>query len=181
MSSKDPSRPSSIAFCSSRSRSGGSKIKWAPGCNFPAPILQFLFVFRGLAERKARQFLRAFEAHGVQQFGVEAESLQDRGSHLSRFHKAVDGPGRKARTGYQQHHIGIVMREAAVLGLLLEVSGIDHADVWNHDDVRRPGIAACTQMAAGTGSVGDARRVENGRYRTAIVDLAKSYGCGGAL
>src|SRR5262252_4296498 len=68
-----------------------------------------------LAAEQSRQDGRPFLPNRVQGVRIQAQELQDRGRHLSRFHKTVHGPSRKARIGYQQHHVGVVMREAAML------------------------------------------------------------------
>ena len=99
---------------------------------------------------------RTLHPDGIKSVWIKAEDLQDRRSHLSGLHETSDSAGTGVRIRYQQHHIGIVMCEPAVLGSLFEVSGIHHSHIWNHDDVRRARIAAFTQMAARTGKVGDA-------------------------
>src|SRR5689334_15489566 len=84
------------------------------------------------AVEERRQYWRAFQPHGIEGIRIEAQDFQNRGSHLSGLHKAVNGAGLDAGVGNQQHHVGIVMREAAVLGLLLQISGVDHAHVRNY-------------------------------------------------
>jgi hypothetical protein len=83
----------------------------------------------------------AFLPDGVEGFWIQAKHFQDRGSHLSGFHKAVNGVGLGAGIRNQKHHIGVIPSETTMLGLLLEVSGVDRADVWNHYDV------GCTRVA----------------------------------
>ena len=95
--------------------------------------------------------------------------------------KLVTRPGCDVRVRYQQHHVGIVMREAAMLGLLFGASGVNHADVRRHDDIGRPRIAAGPQIAAGAGNGGNAGRVKHGRERSAVKDLADSRRRGVAL
>ena len=66
--------------------------------------------------------------------------LQDRRGHLGCLNDCVDRARRVGRVGDQHHDVGVVMREAAVLGHFLHACGIDDADVRGDDDVRRPRI-----------------------------------------
>src|SRR6516162_276641 len=168
-SSRELSNPSSRAFSSSsnlygRKQNGRRK-------EFPAPIPQFLlFVFALLVvtmvvvtfEFDSGKHGCAFLANGIQAIGIKTQYLEDRRSHLSGFHKAVNGPSLDARVRYQQHRVGIVPGVAAMFGLLLEVSGIHHADVWNHDDVGSTRITPCSQLAAAAGNVRNAGWVKEG-------------------
>ena len=64
---------------------------------------------------------RAFNLDGVKGGRIKAQELQDGRRHLTGFHKARNRPGlADAGVRYQQHYVGIIMGEAAVLGLFLE-------------------------------------------------------------
>src|SRR4029077_6029987 len=71
----------------------------------------------------------AFDSDGIESFRIQAEELQDGGSHLTGFHKAGIGTGPDAGVGYQQHDVGIVVSEATMLGLFFETPGVNHANV----------------------------------------------------
>src|SRR5437016_6226989 len=101
---------------------------------------------------------------GIEAAGVESQSLQDGGGHLSGFDKARYRAGRQAGLGYQYHYVGVILREAAMLRLLLGTSGVDHTHVWLHDDIGRAGVAARRQP----------RRIEHRLQRGSIEDLADS-------
>jgi hypothetical protein len=51
---------------------------------------------------------RAFLANGIQAIRIKTQDLEDRRSHLSGFHKAVNGPAVDARVRYQPFNFGIV-------------------------------------------------------------------------
>jgi len=55
---------------------------------------------------------------------------------------------------------------------------IDHAVVWNYDNIRRTRIATFPQTAARTGNIGNTGWVKNGVDRSAIKDFADSGGSG---
>src|SRR5262249_29757137 len=64
-----------------------------------------------------------------------------------------------------------------MFGLLLQVSGIDDADVWNHHDVGSTRVAAFAELAAGAGVIRHAWRVEKCVDRGAVIDLPESNCC----
>src|SRR5580704_11928871 len=130
---------------------------------------------------QARENRRAFVPDGVEGIRVKAKDLQDSGSHLSGLDKAVDGPGLDARIRYQQHHVRIIPSEAAMLGLLFQTSGVDHAHVRQHDDIGGARVTTFPFEAAGTGFVRHPRRVKDACERTAVEDLTQSHCCSGVL
>ena len=50
-----------------------------------------------------------------------------------------------SRIGYEQHLIRVVIREAAVLCVLLLAPRIGDADIWGHDDIRGTWVKVGTQ------------------------------------
>ena len=72
-----------------------------------------------LALKQVRQNRRAFDPDGFKRSWIEAEELQDSRGDLTGFYEAVVAVGGDARVRNQEHHVGVVMGEAAVLGLLL--------------------------------------------------------------
>src|SRR5277367_6120149 len=148
-----------------------------------APATQLAIGFRAalpvvvLGSIQARQNGCAFLPDGIQARRIEAEDLQDSGGHLSRFHKAVDSARLDARVGDQQYHVGVIVREAAMLGLLLGAAGVNHSDVRRYDDIGRARVAARTEEAAGPGICRYARRVKQGCEGIAIKNLADSRLC----
>src|SRR5215469_11871409 len=169
-SSRELSSPSSRAFCSSSNLYGRFEKQNGRRKGFPAPIVQFLLVVFALLvvtmvvvtfEFDSGKHGCTFLANGIQAIGIKTQDLEDRRSYLSGFHKAVNGPSVDARVRYQQHDVGIIPCEPAVFGLLFVVSGIHHADVWNHDDIGSTRIAAFPQFAAGAGNVGNAGWVKD--------------------
>src|SRR5579863_5523786 len=119
---------------------------------------------------------RAFALDGVESVGIEAEDLQDGGSHLSGLHKGMDGPPLDRRIRYQEHHVRIVPSVAAMLGLLFQAARVDNADVRQHDDIGCAGIAAFALEAAGTRYVRHSRKVKEGGERIAVENLTQTNG-----
>jgi len=72
-----------------------------------------------LVQVQARENRCAFLPDRVEGLWIQAKHLQDRGSHLSGFYKAVNGLRLGAGIRNQKHHIGVIPSETAVLGLLL--------------------------------------------------------------
>src|SRR6516225_5025371 len=94
---------------------------------------------RGLvgAELQSRQNRCALHLDCFESVRIESQYLQDCGSHLLGFHKLVIRILVDVRIGYQKHHLGVVVGEAAVLGLLCGAPRIDYAHVRRDDDIRR--------------------------------------------
>jgi len=99
----------------------------------------------------------------MQAVRIESECPQDSGSHLSGFHRADHCFCLQALIGYQHHNVGIVVSEAAVLGLFFGAGRVNYADVRLHNDVRRSRV-----QRRQPGSV------EQGRQRGSIEDLANT-------
>ena len=93
-----------------------------------------------VVEVESWQRLRAFQASSVQCVGIESESFQNGRSHLHGFDGAGDSLAIEARMRDEQHHIGVVAGESAMFRQLSRTSGVGHADVGCHDNVRGPGI-----------------------------------------
>jgi len=53
--------------------------------------------------------------------------------------------GRQSRVREQHHHVGVVMRETAVLGQLLAAARVGDADVRSDDNIRRARVVACAR------------------------------------
>ncbi len=113
---------------------------------------------RSLVEIQPGQDWSAFLPDRIEAVRVEAQQLKDGGGDLHRLHEARDRLAVKIRVRDEQHHVGVVVRKAAVLGLLLEASGVHHAHVGYHDDVRRTrvGFAPFGHSAAGVEVLGNA-------------------------
>jgi hypothetical protein len=71
---------------------------------------------------------------------IQPQRLQDRRRYLRGCRFGRDGLCREAWMRYQQHDIGIVMREAAVIRDHRRAAGVGYAHVRGHDNVRRPRI-----------------------------------------
>ena len=105
--------------------------------NKPACVTVSPFLF----EIQSRQHRRAFFLDRIQAPGIEPQGLKNGRGYLDGFDKAGHGAGLEIRIRNQQHHVGIIVSEASVLGLLLRASGIDHAHVRLNDDIGSAGIA----------------------------------------
>src|SRR5262245_34601184 len=67
---------------------------------------------------EAREHLRALEPNRLQAVGIEPQGLQKGRGNLRGLHGSREGPRRDPRAGQQQHHVDVIVREPAVLGLL---------------------------------------------------------------
>src|SRR6266850_3409845 len=75
---------------------------------------------RGLLPfEQSRKDRCAFYLHGLELVGVESQGGENGGSKLGCFHRAGDRPGVKSGVRYENHHVGVVVREPTMLGLLL--------------------------------------------------------------
>ena len=70
--------------------------------------------------------------------GYQSQRHHDRRRDLCGCRGGRDGLCGKAGIGYQQHDIGIVMREPAVISHHRRAARIGHAHVRRHNNVRRP-------------------------------------------
>jgi hypothetical protein len=99
---------------------------------------------------QARQNRRALDLNGLQRVRIEAQDREDRRSHLRGFHETVDGSGPEIGVGYQEHHVGVVVGEAAVLGLLALAPGVNHPTLGATMMSGLRGSPPRQQSAAGT-------------------------------
>ncbi len=90
----------------------------------------------GLPEVDGGQNACSFGADGVELVGIDAEGLEDCGSDLGCANFRKDCSCVEARVGKQEHDVGVVMGESAVLGELLAAAGVDDADIRGHDNIR---------------------------------------------
>ena len=73
-----------------------------------------------MAEVQTGENRRAFFPNGVESVRIQAQKFQDRGSHLSGFHKTMNGAAlMDAGTRNQKHDVGVIPSLAAMLGLFL--------------------------------------------------------------
>ena len=89
----------------------------------PASVLQIAALF---PDRKdSRKHLRTLHPHALQTRWIQTQRLQDGRSNLTGLYRRRKRLGLQARIRHQDHHVGVVVGEAAVLGLLLGASGIN--------------------------------------------------------
>src|SRR6266850_3669219 len=97
---------------------------------------------RGLLPfEQSRKDRCAFYSHGLELVGVESQGGENGGSNLGGFHRAGDRPGVKSGVRYENPHVGVVVREPTMLGLLLSARRVNYAHVRLDDDIRRSRIA----------------------------------------
>src|SRR5579885_2474742 len=85
---------------------------------------------------------RSLFANGIQFAWIDAQRLEDGRRDLGSADGGFDGPGIESRIGEQQDHVGVVMRESAMLGLFMVAAGVSYADIRGHDDIGRARILA---------------------------------------
>jgi hypothetical protein len=78
--------------------------------------------------------------------GVEAERPQNRRRDLLVLDPVVNRASFEARVGDNQQHVGIVVREAAVLGDLRRVLAVDRAMERLDDDVGRAALRRVAEL-----------------------------------
>ena len=74
-----------------------------------------LELVRSLWEIDARKNAVSFDANGLQLPWIDPKRLEDGWSHLRGTHSLIDRTGVEAAVRKQQHGIGVVMGEAAML------------------------------------------------------------------
>src|SRR5579863_3586535 len=146
---------------------------------FAGPYARLVVVVAVISQ--TRQDRGSFLSDGVEFVRIEAQQSENGWSYLSCFHKAVDCLALIPGVGDEQHDVGVIPSVATVLRLFFQAPGVDHAVVWNHDDVRRTRIAAFPELTAGPWILRHTGRVEQGCERGAIENLAQSHCCSGSL
>lgn len=120
----------------------------------------------------------AFEADGVKRFWVKAEGLEDSGGDLRCLCGGGDRARGEGRVGEEHDDVGVIVREATVLGELLGAAGVDDAGVGSDDDVR----GAWVTVGRETGGLvveGEGGAVEDGAEADGgAVLLERRYGGG---
>src|SRR6266850_4324841 len=92
---------------------------------------------RGLLPfEQSRKDRCAFYLHGLELVGVESQGGENGGSNLGGFHRAGDRPGVKSGVRYENHHVGVGVREPTMLGLLLSARRVNYAHVRLDHDIR---------------------------------------------
>ena len=94
------------------------------------------------------QYLRALDLDSLESVGIETERLENRWRDLLGFDRARDGSPIEAGIRQKHYDVGVVMREAAMLGEFLGTARIGDPDIRRDDDVRlrgspfggRPGV-----------------------------------------
>jgi len=91
-------------------------------------------------ELNRREHAGSLRLNGGKGRRIETQGVQNGRRDLGGAHFGADGVGFEARLRQQQNDVGVVMREAAVLGQFRRAAGVSNADVRGHDDVRRAWI-----------------------------------------
>src|ERR1700719_1122003 len=125
-----------------------------------------------IAEFQTRQNWRAFLPDGIEFTRIQAHKLENGRCDLHRLDPARDGPRLNTGVRYQQHHVGIVKGETAVLFLFFRAAGVNYTDVRGHDDIGRTGISTREQSATRTIHCRNAGPVKHRLERGAVENLA---------
>src|SRR5215472_6026149 len=99
-----------------------------------------LHLFRPSLEWNRWQNRGSFLTDGIKLPRVNVQGLENGRSYLGCAHCRPHCTRFETRIGQQQNDIGVVVREAAMLRLLMVAARIGDADVWGHDDIGRAGV-----------------------------------------
>src|SRR5579864_561116 len=86
--------------------------------------------------KEPRQSLGALYPDPIESIRVESQSFENGWRDLCGLYGRCEGFGSDPRVRYQNHHVGVVVGEAAMFRLLLRAAGIGHANIRSDDDIR---------------------------------------------
>src|SRR6266853_2263499 len=116
-------------------------IESAPCDPYRLFLLLLLLNVRLLAEVQPGKDSRVLLPYSLQALGIESKGLQDGRSNLSGLDRTCDGLGREPGVRHEHHHVGVVVREAAMLHQLSDASRVDHSNIGRHEDIRRARVS----------------------------------------
>src|ERR1700726_4328629 len=90
---------------------------------------------------ESRKNRSEFFSNRLQAIGIESQGLQDGGSDLLGFDRSGDGLVLETRVRDQQHHVGVIMRETAMLHQFPGAPGINHSNIGLDKNIRRAWIS----------------------------------------